>query len=60
MGEFRVKLTSLINEYSKENESNTPDFILAQFIHQSLIAFNEAVNSRDHWYGITPSPGQPN
>ena len=48
---FEEELRSLINRYSRENESNTPDFILAQYIEKSLLAFNQAVNSREKWYG---------
>lgn len=50
-GEFQKKLTSLINQYSKENDSNTPDFILAQFLNDSLEAWNKSVMRRSDWYG---------
>jgi hypothetical protein len=49
--EFEKELESLVNKYSKENDSNTPDFILAQFILRSLYAFNCGVNDREKWYG---------
>ncbi|HSW65257.1 MAG TPA: hypothetical protein VLH56_18395 [Dissulfurispiraceae bacterium] len=29
---FRAELETLINRYSKENGSNTPDFILADYM----------------------------
>lgn len=51
--EFRTELEQLINRYSKENESNTPDFILANFIINSLAAFDSAVREREIWYGRT-------
>lgn len=41
-----------INKHSAENESNTPDFILAQFLIGCLSAFNEATKTRDKWYGV--------
>jgi hypothetical protein len=50
--EFEKKLKILINTNSIENESNTPDFILAQYIRNCLNAFNDACNSREKWYGI--------
>lgn len=48
---FQDELTKLINKYSQENESGTPDFILAQYMWNSLQAFNLAVNEREKWYG---------
>lgn len=57
MNDFERELTTLLNRYSKENGSNTPDFVLAQYIGNCLIAFNSAVNLRDNWYGIAPRPG---
>lgn len=48
-GDFRKDLEALINSYSKENGSNTPDFILAQFLEGSLEAFDAAVARRDEW-----------
>jgi hypothetical protein len=52
MDTFERELESLINRYSKENDSNTPDFILAQYIVGCLTAFNNAVQRREAWYGI--------
>lgn len=40
MKTFEEELKELINKHSKENESNTPDFILAQFLNSCLEAFN--------------------
>lgn len=48
---FEQELRDLINRYSLENESNTPDFILAEFLIKCLEAFNEASNKREEWYG---------
>ena len=48
---FTKELTSLINRYSKENKSNTPDWILAGYIENCLHAFNAAVSNREKWYG---------
>ena len=49
--EFQKELESLINKYSKENESNTPDFILAKYIILCLNTWNDCVTSRENWYG---------
>jgi hypothetical protein len=51
MKKFREELTDLINRYSLENGSNTPDFILVHFIEMSIKAFDEATNRRTMWYG---------
>jgi hypothetical protein len=49
---FRVQLERAINSNSMENGSNTPDFILAAFLHQCLEAFDAATVERERWYGI--------
>lgn len=50
---FQNELSSLLNRYSKENESNTPDFILAKFLIGALRSFNIAVNQKKfHEMGI--------
>ena len=51
---FQQELEQLINKYSQENGSNTPDFILARYLNGCLGAFNEAVESRELWYGRKP------
>lgn len=51
MSEFRKELRAVINRYSKENGSNTPDFILAEYLTVCLESFDRAVNQRSEWYG---------
>lgn len=53
---FLEKLTSLINIYSREGNSNTPDVILAKYLEKSLAAFEEAVCQREEWHGRNPHP----
>lgn len=48
---FRVELEKLINRESRENGSNTPDFILAEYLAQCLVAFDHAVQARERHYG---------
>lgn len=55
---FQKELESLINRYSIENESDTPDFILAQYVRACLTAFATASNARQRWYGWSLEPGQ--
>lgn len=40
-----------INKFSAESGSNTPDFILAQFLMGALAAWDAAVKRREEWYG---------
>ena len=47
--EFERELQSLINRFSKETESGTPDYILASYLMACLKAFDEATNDRDAW-----------
>lgn len=51
---FRKELESLINKYSMENGSNTPDFVLADYLMGCLVVFDKAVIARGRWYGSTP------
>lgn len=51
MTEFERELAVLINKHSKENGSDTPDFILAKYLLDCLGAFNRAVDTRENWYG---------
>ena len=48
---FRKELEQLINAHSMENGSNTPDFLLADYIANCLKNFDETVKRRDKWYG---------
>ena len=49
--EFRNELEALLNKYSMENGSDTPDFILAEYLVRCLEAFNDTVGHREMWYG---------
>ncbi len=51
MDNFRKELEHLINRHSKENGSDTPDFMLAEYLTDCLIAFDKAVTAREKWYG---------
>jgi len=44
-------IRTLLNQYSRENESNTPDFILAEYMIKSLENFEKASKARETWYG---------
>ena len=43
-------LASVINRHSVENESDTPDFVLAEFLMGCLRAFNRGTQERERFY----------
>lgn len=45
------EFTVVINRNSLENRSNTPDFILAEYLVCCLEAWDKGVRDRDDWYG---------
>lgn len=49
--EFKDELETLINRFSMENGSDTPDFILAKYIYDCMYAFNHAVAWREDYNG---------
>ena len=51
VNELRGDLTKLLNAYSMENGSNTPDFVLANFLIGVLDVFDLNVKRREEWHG---------
>ena len=45
------ELSKILNKSCRENISNTPDFILANYMLQCLNAFESASVARESWYG---------
>ncbi len=58
MGSLLDDLGSLLNSYNKENDSNTPDYVLAQYMLDCLRAFNQAVMAREGWHGRAVGDGE--
>lgn len=52
--EFRNALKQTINYHNQEAVSNTPDFILADFLAGQIDVFNKSVNERELFYGRLP------
>ena len=48
---LRDDINAAINRHSRENASDTPDFILAEYLVACLDAFDQAVRQREKWYG---------
>ena len=49
---FQAELAAVINKYSREGRSNTPDFILAGYLVNCLEAYEAAMDRHDEWYGV--------
>jgi len=43
-------IMDLINYHSRENESNTPDFILAEYLMEVLESWERFTKTRDAWW----------
>lgn len=54
MSDLREDIKEAINRHSLENKSNTPDFLLADYLIDCLDAFDKAVRRRENWYGRGP------
>lgn len=54
MSDFEKELGNLINKHSIENESNTPDWLLAQYLMSCLAAFTTAIQQRETYYRCDP------
>jgi hypothetical protein len=53
---FTEELADLLNKHSMENESGTPDFILARHLAACLVAWNCSIQEREAWYGRQANP----
>lgn len=53
VSEFEKELTKLINKYSLESGSDTPDYLLAEYLVGCLETFNDTVQRRSDWAGET-------
>lgn len=48
---LKKEIEQSINKYSLENYSDTPDFILAQYLVDCLKTFEKSVIAREVWHG---------
>jgi hypothetical protein len=51
MANFKKELENLINKHSVENGSNTPDYILAEYLVGCLQNFSNIMLRREHFFG---------
>lgn len=47
---LRKDIEQAINKHSAENGSNTPDFILAEYLIDCLNTFDKTITKREEWY----------
>jgi len=59
MDSFELELTALINKHSLENHTDSPDFILAEYMMRTLAAYTDAVTKRAVWHGLELSTDKP-
>jgi hypothetical protein len=57
VSKLEEEISAAINRACAENASNTPDFILADYLCDCLRAFNLATNRRENWHGRPVIPG---
>lgn len=48
---LRQELRELLNRHSRENRSDTPNFILADYMMGCLTMFENVVQRREKWHG---------
>jgi hypothetical protein len=48
---LRKDIEQAINKHGIESGSDTPDFILAEYLTDCLRAFDKAIVRREEWYG---------
>lgn len=50
MNKLQKAIEVEINKVSAENGSDTPDFILAEYLTDCLASFDKALVAREKWY----------
>lgn len=56
MSDLTTEIKDAINRHSRENVSDTPDWILAQFLIGCLETFEHAQRKRDEWHQPSAHP----
>ncbi len=54
--ELRDEIVRAINRHCAEDGSDTPDFILADYLMGCMQTFDRAVDAREKWYGRPVRP----
>ena len=56
--EFVKELSAVINKHSRENRSNTPDYLLAEFMAGCLNVYENVLRIRDEKHPLLTHPTQ--
>lgn len=48
---LRKQFSTILNCESAENASDTPDFILADYLIECLKTYNRTIKAREEWHG---------
>ena len=65
LSNFQRELVTLINRHSLENDSDTPDYLLAAYLRSCLEIFSGFIRQRERWWGrrvksdTEPDPSKP-
>ena len=51
---LKTRLAALLNEHSIEGMSDTPDFLLAEYLINCLDIYEKAIRARDKWFDFEP------
>lgn len=54
METLEYEIARTLNKYCEENKSDTPDWILAQYLLKCLEAWRYATVQRDSWFNFKP------
>ena len=57
--ELLREIAVVLNSHNVDSALNTPDFILAEYVAQSLAALQTASVATDRWYGTKRWPEEP-
>ena len=53
---LKKEIAAVLNRACRENNTDTPDFILAQYLISCLKAGEKLIQDRDNFYGVHTSP----
>lgn len=52
---LKKDIAAILNKYSQENRSNTPDYMLADYMLGCLNVYENTISAREKWFG-RPDP----
>lgn len=49
MSDFEKELTDLLNRYSIDQKTDTPDFVLARYLNDCINSLSTMIDKRENW-----------